>query len=84
MKKITKIDEFLFDKETEENFENFIPIWQGYWNDKAPSQMLLGQVITSSRLLQLAIIANMKFDMLDKKQKLIIKKDLESIINQLK
>ena len=84
MKKIISIQEFLTDKEFENYFEKFIPIWKNYWENIEPISKIFGQMLTSTRLLQLAITASIQNDFLDKKTKNIIIKKLENIINLLK
>ena len=60
MKKIINIKELAYSKSYENDFEDFIPIWAEYWKEKDPMTTLYSQIITSTRLLQLEIICELK------------------------
>lgn len=84
MKKIINIKEFKYGQAYEKDFDNFVPIWAEYWKAKDPVTMLYSQMITSTRLLQLAIIADSDLKLLDKTCKNKMIKELEATINMLK
>ena len=84
MKKIINIEDLRHNKEYDKLLEEFTPIWKKYWDNKEPVLMLSGQMYVSTRLLQLAIIADKDFKFLDKKCKEVIIKELEATIKLLK
>ena len=68
----------------EQDFENFLPIWAGFWKEKDPITMLYSQMITSTRLLQLAIMADTDYKLLDRNCKKKIIAELKATIDMLK
>ena len=65
MGKIIDIKELAYSKSYEKDFEDFVQIWAEYWKEKDPLTLLYRQIMTSTRLLQLAIIADSDFEMLE-------------------
>lgn len=84
MGKIIDIKELAYCKSYEKDFEDFVQIWAEYWKEKDPLTLLYRQIMTSTRLLQLAIIADSDFEMLDKDCKKKIICELKATINMLK
>ena len=81
--KVVYMKEFAFGKEMENDFEEFLPIWKNFWETKNIVTSLFNQIMTSSQLLLAAIITAKRFKILDKKCKIMIKKELEAIIAML-
>lgn len=81
MNKIINIKEYIIDKNLEKVLEDFIPIWKEYWDDN--DDLIFGQMFVSTRLLQLAVIADEEHKHLDKKCKRAIILELREIIKLL-
>ncbi len=81
--KVVNMKEFAFGKEIENDFEEFLPIWKNFWETKNIVTSLFNQIMTSTQLLLAAIITAKRFKILDKKCKIMIKKELETIISML-
>lgn len=81
--KVVNMKEFAFGKEMENDFEEFLPIWKNFWETKNIVTSLFNQIMTSTQLLLAAIITAKRFKALDKKCKIMIKKELEAIIAML-
>ncbi|DAA84914.1 TPA: hypothetical protein CPT87_07205 [Candidatus Gastranaerophilales bacterium HUM_5] len=81
--KVVDMKEFAFGKEMENDFEEFLPIWKNFWETKNIVTSLFNQIMTSSQLLLASIITAKRFKALDKKCKIMIKKELEAIIAML-